>query len=366
MDLDKTQIAGPKILGEGEKSHYLSIVRGPNRGKRYELVDQSTVIGRGDVEIQILDSSVSKSHCRIIIFGGDAVVEDLGSTNGTLLDGERLTEPRPLPPGAALQLGNTLLSYQLLSRREVREAARLEEDLDDAADYVRSLLPPPLESEAVSIQYRYIPSEKLAGDSFGYHFLPDGRLAIYLLDVSGHGAAAALHTVSMLNLLRKRTLPGVDFGAPDQVLRAVNNSFQMREHAGKYLTVWYGVWSPDDRRLVYASAGHPPALLAKSGNGEDEQLITPNLAVGFMPGVEFKTAETVVPPGSRLFVYSDGAYEVIIGNGEEWERAEFLALLGEPPAPDGDETGRVERGVRAVMAANSFPDDFSLVVATFK
>src|SRR5262245_32925574 len=108
----------------------------------------------------------------------------------------------------------------------VKSQKRLANELAEAAAYVRSLLPSPL-SGKVESEWCFQPSEHLGGDAFGHHWIDQDHLAIYLLDVCGHGVGAALLSVSVLNTLRTQALPGVDFHAPAEVLRALNRSFLM-------------------------------------------------------------------------------------------------------------------------------------------
>jgi len=86
----------------------------------------------------------------------------------------------------------------------------------------------------------YIPSAELGGDCFGYHWIDPEHFAIYLLDVSGHGVGTALLSVSALDAMRVQSLPNTDFGAPEQVLAAMNDAFQMQKHNNLYFTclVW--------------------------------------------------------------------------------------------------------------------------------
>ena len=109
------------------------------------------------------------------------------------------------------------------------------------------------------------PSTELGGDSFGYHWIDADHFAIYLLDVCGHGVGAALLSVAAINVLKTGALPDVDFRDPGQLLTALNEAFLMERQNDMYFTVWYGVWRPATRTLRFATAGHPPALLATSG-----------------------------------------------------------------------------------------------------
>jgi sigma-B regulation protein RsbU (phosphoserine phosphatase) len=247
----------------------------------------------------------------------------------------------------------------------VLEEERQARELEKAAGYVHALLPPPLTDPPVITEWRFIPSDQLGGDAFGYHFLEDGRFVLYLVDVCGHGAAPALHSVAVINVLRKQSLPNVDFTRPDQVLRALNEAYQMEEHANMYFTAWYGVFDLVKRRAVYASGGHPPAILLDGKARSSTKLMTPNLAVGMMRGVGYRSAEIAIPADARLYLYSDGAYEVVTKAGEEWRVDEFIAVLERGSQPGLSETARVEREVRAVMQGTVFDDDFSLLVLRF-
>jgi sigma-B regulation protein RsbU (phosphoserine phosphatase) len=72
---------------------------------------------------------------------------------------------------------------------------RLTAELNEASAYLRSLLPAPC-SEPLAIDWRFIPSSELGGDSFGYRWIDDDHFALYLLDVCGHGVGAALLSVA--------------------------------------------------------------------------------------------------------------------------------------------------------------------------
>ena len=96
----------------GQPSH-LIVVEGSNEGARAELVDAPLLIGRGpDAAIRLDDDYVSTRHARIGRSEDTWYVEDLGSTNGTYLNGERLRVARPVVKGDRIQLGKTVLEAQ--------------------------------------------------------------------------------------------------------------------------------------------------------------------------------------------------------------------------------------------------------------
>lgn len=365
MDADKTIIATKHEVGNDDSAHYLVGAAGTMAGHTIEIPNGHSIVGRRDTaDIQIKDRAISGSHCRISVVPNiGLMIEDLGSSNGTFIDEKRITEPRMLPIGSFMQLGDSLFKHDYRSRQSVLEEQHLEGDLEKASSYVQSLLPKPIKEGAIRTEWQFIPSAKLGGDCFGYHWIDSDNFVIYLADVSGHGAAPALHSVSVINVLRKQSLPGIDFLQPAAVMKALNDTFQMSEHANLYLTFWYGVYNVKTRKLRYASGGHPPSFLL--GEGVAEKLITKNFAVGMLPGVPFVDDEIEVPHATRLYIYSDGAYEVVIKNGEEWRIDDFYELLKSTPHVEVGEPQRVEQAVRDVMRDPNFDDDFSMLVVSF-
>ena len=219
---------------------------------------------------------------------------------------------------------------------------------------------------AIATWWRFIPSAHLGGDAFGYHRIDADRTAIYLLDVCGHGVAAALHSVSVINAIRRETLPSANFRHPAEVLGALNQTFPMDDHDNLFLTIWYGVYDAPRRLLRYASAGHPPAHLVSPSLSESVPLLTKALPIGIFPDVAFDESEADVAAGSRLYIFSDGAYEVETSEGRNFGVPEFARILVESPGALAEEPDRIEKRVRDLMIGGSFSDDFSLLCVEFE
>lgn len=235
-------------------------------------------------------------------------------------------------------------------------------ELSEAADYVRSLLPEPFEG-ALSVCWDFESCSSVGGDSFGYFWIDDDHFAIYLLDVCGHGVGAALLSVSVINTIKGQTLRDVDFREPDSVLARLNEVFEMERHNDMYFTIWYGVYDRRTANLCYATGGHPPALLYTAGNSEPQQLVTPSMPVGTMPGIPYKAKVVQIEDGSRLYVFSDGVYEVQINN-DEMTLDEFIPLLSSPITdPRGLQS--IRAAVAKLQGSDQFEDDFSLIEIQF-
>ena len=251
-----------------------------------------------------------------------------------------------------------------------RDAAfnALRAELDSAAHYVQSLIPVPTD-ERVRTRWQFVPSASLGGDSFGYHWLDQDRFAIYLLDVCGHGVGPALLSVSVMNAMQVNSLGGADPKDPGAVLSSLNEMFPMSKHNGMFFTMWYGVADLARRELRYGSGGHPPALLHAPGAtdrllGGDEDVSGP--MIGAFSGAPYGTGTAPIPPGSRLYVYSDGIHELMRADGSVWPIQDFLAGVGSEAASGQD--GAVERIIarsRAVRGRDDFEDDVSLLEVTF-
>ncbi len=249
----------------------------------------------------------------------------------------------------------------LLERNEAYEA--LTADLAQAAEYVMSLLPKPITEGTVTTEWRFIPCAQLGGDSLGYHWIDPENFAIYLLDVTGHGVGAALFSVSALEAIRTHALPGVDFRVPEDVLRAMNQFFPMQQHNDLFLTCWYGVYHLPDRRLRYSSGGHPPAILL-AGAEAPQRLLTANRVIGAFPDAPFLGDCTLVKPGSYLYVYSDGVYEVDTSSGALWGIDGLAEFLQKQPRGLAD-LDALHSYVKSLRGHPVLDDDFSVLRVAF-
>jgi phosphoserine phosphatase RsbU/P len=251
-------------------------------------------------------------------------------------------------------------AYQKLTETQREMAA----ELNRAARYVRSLLPAPMPapgmpSGPVTIDWKFVPSSQLAGDMFGYHWLDKEHLAIYLLDVSGHGVGSALLAVSAANVLSPNGMQGVDLHSPGAVVTRLNDVFQMDRQDGKYFTIWYGVFDTSNRTLAYCNAGHPPAILLS--DGVLHQLEAEEPAVGMMPDMPYDTKTIAAAPHSRLIIFSDGIFEIEQANGEMWPFEDFLARIGSELRAGDDLIARHLEYTRQLGDRDSYSDDFSIL-----
>ncbi|MCX5806500.1 MAG: PP2C family protein-serine/threonine phosphatase [Proteobacteria bacterium] len=217
---------------------------------------------------------------------------------------------------------------------------------------------------SILADWRYVPSTQLGGDSLGYHWIDEDHFAMYLLDVCDHGVGPALLSVSALNVLRSQTLPNTNFRIPEEVLTTLNETFQMEQQNNLYFTMWYGVFNKAAKTISYASAGHPAALLI-SPSIETKELGSQNMFIGGMPDIVYKSGTVEVETPSRLYIFSDGAFEIGKPDGSMWSFAELKEFIKKPPKDDASEIDALYSALQEMHGRKDLDDDFSMLRIEF-
>jgi sigma-B regulation protein RsbU (phosphoserine phosphatase) len=286
------------------------------------------------------------------------------------LDGRQLAVLGELAAMAEHELQMVSLIYyqhELLETKNAHLATsqKLARELADAADYVQSLLPAPL-GPPVHTDWCFRTSSQLGGDLFGYHWLDDTRLAVYLFDVCGHGVGAALLSIAVHTALRSETLPNARFDQPAEVLAGLNQAFPMEKNNNKFFTLWYGVYDRSSRRLRYANAGHPPAVLLDGPGTSPMKLGLPSLMIGVSPDAAFETENHLMTSGSRLYLYSDGVIDVTrSSDGQLLGMGGLTDLIVQSFSQRGSRVEHVLGQIQSLQGAPAFADDFSLLEVEF-
>ncbi len=89
----------------------IHIIQGPDKGRTFDLSESGTAVGRQDADVELTDNTVSRQHLRLARDSGTWMLSDLGSANGTYLNGVRLKRPVALHPGDQIRCGRTLLVF---------------------------------------------------------------------------------------------------------------------------------------------------------------------------------------------------------------------------------------------------------------
>jgi len=228
-----------------------------------------------------------------------------------------------------------------LKRRhdELHDAnTRMKRDLTAAARVQAALLPSEApDAPGVAFAWTYRPCDELAGDSLNAFRLTDRHVGLYVLDVSGHGVAAALLSVTLTRILqpiagqsslvRRRVGGPTDFEPtpPAAVADELNRRFQLDTELEQYFTILYGVLEIETGELRYASAGHPGPIHAPR-SGEPADLSGGSFPIGWVErGYEERRLR--LARGDRLYVYTDGIPEAMSPQREPFGVERVLACL---------------------------------------
>jgi len=252
---------------------------------------------------------------------------------------------------------------------------RMERDLLAAGRAQRNLLPSaPPEIPGASFAWHYQPCDELGGDSLGVLALDDHRVALYVIDVCGHGVRSSLLTVAMTHTLSRKddpssiiTHPGAAGGFepvdPASVAERLSQLFPMADNDMLYSTLAYGVVDTQKREFRFVSAAHPAPLLI-GRDGDARYLGESGLPIGmsFDDAQVYESACLELSPGDRLFLYSDAVIEARNEAGEEFGSERLAAALRESRAAPLEEAIRVATA-RALewSGSDSFRDDVSIV-----
>ena len=194
-----------------------------------------------------------------------------------------------------------------------------------------------------------------------------------MADVSGHGVAASLLSVSISRTMNPlpsqssllvRAIEGEPrnrIASTAEVLRELNRRFPMEESGGRFFSIFYGILHVPTLVLQAASAGHPPVMRVAS-----DQSVTPLDAGGMLIGIvddyDYEYCELQLSAGDRLVAYSDGVVEQQNADDEEFGEERLKQRLAESRTrPLEDAVGSLESDVAAWSEEGRLTDDLSIL-----
>lgn len=240
------------------------------------------------------------------------------------------------------------LETELRLAKDAAERAydQIRRDMDAASRLQRELLPTTLPSAAgVRFAWEFRPCAGLAGDGLNIFRLDDDHIGFYLLDVSGHGVAAALLSVTLTRLLAPTPSqasllwvqrPGADgyrILPPADVARQLNDWLLANPSGEQFFTLFYGILEMSTRRLRFVSAAHPGLIRVGHGTPPVSAAV-PGFPIGFTPEADYHEQTLDLAAGDRLYLFSDGLSEAIGPGGKPFggERLErLLSTAGDEP-----------------------------------
>ena len=262
----------------------------------------------------------SKSDKEDIAIGLDKGADDFLSkpVNATELRARINAGQRVLDMEAKLQIENDRANAALEKLHLINE--EINKDLAQAEKLQKSLLPPAhLVRETHSLSNIFKSSGHVGGDIVGTFHLDPDRIAVYSLDVSGHGVSSALLTVQLFGLLspysknnnlafRSDGAGGFDVLEPHEIATEFNRRMLDEMDTDLYFTLGYADINLTTGEVKMVQAGHPfPVIFNKNrgvtlkGEGGPP--------IGLIPGIEFETFTFTIQSDDKLLLHSDGLTE---------------------------------------------------------
>jgi phosphoserine phosphatase RsbU/P len=237
-----------------------------------------------------------------------------------------------------------------------------EKEMGIARTIQQSLLPPrPPEAEGIELVGQCLTASNVGGDYFDYFRIGPDEICAVIADVSGHDVASALMMAVARSTLRREIRRE---RRPGLALHASNASMlEDLERTELFISAFVAVYQETTGRLRYASAGHNPPLLLRSGAGQTEPLDAEGLLLGVLPDVEFVEMETTLGRDDVVLLYTDGIVEAIDPAGKQFGEARLAEVLCEERSqPAGDALDAILKSVRNHCARRPRTDDVTAVV----
>ena len=245
---------------------------------------------------------------------------------------------------------NRLLGATLTQLQKVHES--LDRDLIEARKLQQTLVRERFRDWGAGAATLFLrPSGHVGGDLAGFFDIDDGRIALFSIDVSGHGVASAMMTARLAGYLSNaapdqnialRMLPDGtrDVWPPEEVAARFNRTMLDEIQVDQYFTMAYAEVELATGRVSLVQAGHPYPMILRR-NGTIERLGHGGIPIGLLPDTQHDRIDARLHPGDRLFLLSDG--------------------LTECPSPDGEELG--EDGLEQLLFRNRHLESSALLDA---
>ncbi len=265
------------------------------------------------------------------------------------------------PEPVAMLLFAGALGWFILARarRQTHDLVALSRELELARDIQQSLLPKQMPAvPGLRIQGAYLPMTAVAGDFYDVAALANGRIAVIVADVSGHGVPAAL-VASMVKVAF--AAESERYERPGEILAGINRALTGKFERA-YVTACCVAVDRENDRLAYSAAGHPPALLRRH-DGRLERLDRGGMALTLLPSATYETEDLGFEAGDRLLVFTDGLLEATRGADDEFFGDAELERVVAAASDSEDLSGSVLDAYRRWIGARTpLSDDVTLVV----
>ena len=284
-----------------------------------------------------------------------------GELIGWLGLGARLSEQKysfddkVLLSSLAIQVAPTVRVAQLVAEQQAEaiERERLDQELLVASRIQTGLLPKKLpQFDGWHVSAFYQPAREVGGDFYEFEYFEDGRLGIFVGDVTDKGIPAALVMATTRTLLKAAA---GEFDSPGMVLARVNNLLVADIPDNMFVTCFYAILDPDAGKMVFSNAGHNlPYRLTKH---EVMEIKAAGMPLGLMPDMEYDVHEMIIEPGDDMIFYTDGLVEAHNNDREMFGSQRLKNLFADFSGEDGALIDRLMQELKDFMGEDQEQED---------
>ena len=208
------------------------------------------------------------------------------------------------------------------------------------------------------------PAREVGGDFYDYFLVDDDHLCLVMADVSGKGVPAALFMMIAKTVLQSCAMLGKSAA---EILTKTNEAFSTNNQVEMFVTVWVGILEISTGKLRAANAGHEYPVLKRPDGSFEVLKDKHSLVIGAMQGVTYKEYELQLEPGTKIFVYTDGAPEATDADNNMFGMQRMIdALNAEPEASPERILQNVRAAVDAFVENAEQFDDMTMLCLAYK
>jgi len=257
----------------------------------------------------------------------------------------------------AMQAGIAIENARLLE--EVLEQRELQRDLELAHEVQHAILPR-IQPQLSGYEFFdfYQPAHHIGGDYFDYVQLPDGRVAVLVADVVGHGITAALLMAKISSEVRFAL---ASHRETKQAMEALNISISNLS-LDRFITLVVAVIDTSLHQVTFVNAGHNPPLILRNGDIQQVPLDISGLPIGISATSEYAEYDCILEPGDLVLMYTDGLTECVNRKNEMYDLKRLKNLLVSQNGQSANQVGEsLVADMKRFVGDRSFIDDICIV-----
>jgi serine phosphatase RsbU (regulator of sigma subunit) len=260
----------------------------------------------------------------------------------------------------ASQIGSALYRAEVFA--ETLQLQKARQELEIAGRIQSSFLPTDRpELSGWDIAATLLPARQTSGDFYDFVPLDNGNIGILVADVADKGTGAALYMALSRTLIRTYAMQFPD--NPEAALLAANERILSDTKSDQFVTVFYAILKPESGELVYANAGHNPAIII-SQTGDPQLLSKTGVPLGMFNGLKWKQNSAQLATGDILVLYTDGATEAQNADNDEFGETRLIesatAHMGQTAE---DVQAVILENIQVFVGDESQFDDITLMIA---